>query len=672
MYKLELVNKKTKEVTIFDDIVDINYGEKLFFNFEINATQLADGEYTLSLYEDGKLISTDTLCVGDFDVVGLQYKKGEAIYIETKLEAKTQDKSVEVSDIATTIIPDVGYDAMTTVEVNAQPVYDGAYNAGHTEGYESGIRAQKEKLESIEITANGVYSKEDGYNNIVVEVPDVNGSYDEGYDAGYSEGVEEGTSNAGTIIAETAQVLNITENGIYATKYSKDEDFGLDVTGYFDDVTPFYNYAYLKDKVFKTDALVTKDSKMEVWWKPNYEWDDNYYGDGIVGTIEPSYGFSLRIKNGKSFAGSVFSANDTIKEINLENKWYHLSYSYDEGLFVDGEFCGKQTIEPYPTQGVEYGYINLTRVLSNYNKANGYFGMVKIDDNIYIPTEDGFINYVTKQPLEVYQDGKYNFDEIPESDGNLIRTVNVNITPKINIQKEGITFAFSKIIEVPEWADWSNIQDMKRMFSYCDNLKNIKLIDTSNVTNMGYMCYNATKITTIPAFDALNVTNMTYMFYGCSSLLSIPLLNTSNVRDFSNFTNGCSKLTSFPAIDTSNATTFSSMFGGCTSLTTIPALNTGKVTSITSFFGYSVQNQITDFGGLVGLKTKWDDNYGLKLTPNLSYESCINILNGLYDFTGNGETPTSSQGQLKVHSNFLTTVGDEISIGTNKGWTITA
>lgn len=546
---------------------------------------------------------------------------------------------------------------------------------GYTEGKEDGISEQKAKLEGITITENGTYNREDGYNNIVVEIEDTNGSYDEGYDEGYAEGIEEGTANAGVIIAETAQVLNITENGLYTTKYTKVEDFGREVTGYFEDGTPFYNYAYLKDKVFKTDALVTKDSKMEVWWKPSSEWDNNYYGDGIVGTIEDSYSFTLKIKNGKSFAGNAFSSNtyDAIKEVNLENKWYHLSYSYDEGLFVDGEFCGKQTTTPSSTiQGLEYGYINLTRMLSNYNQANGYFGMVKIDDNIYIPTANGYINYVTKQPLEVYQDGKYNFDGIPESDGNLIRSVNVNIIPKINIQKEGITFAFSKITEVPEWADWSNVQDMTRMFSYCDNLKNIKLIDTSNVVNMNSMCYNATKITTIPAFDTSNVTDMYYMFYGCSSLLSIPLLNTSNVSNFSNFINGCSKLTSFPAIDTSNAVNIDAMFGGCTSLTTIPALNAGKVTSTGSFFGYSDLKNLTNFGGLIGLKVSMNNNYGFAKTPNLSYESCINVLNGLYDFVGNGETPTSSQGKLKVHANFLTTVGDELSIGTNKGWTITA
>ena len=674
MYKLELVNKKTKEVTTFDDIVDLNYGGKLFFNFEIDATQLADGEYALSLYENGELILTDTLCVGDFDIIGLQYKKGEAIYIETKLDAKTEEKSVEVSDITTTIIPDEGYDAMATVEVNAQPVYDGAYNVGHTEGYESGysrgkidgfnegkeegytegktdgISEQKAKLESITIVRNGTYTKEDGYNNIVVEITDTNGSYDEGYDEGYAEGIEEGTANAGAIIAETAQVLNITENGAYVTKYSKDEDFGREVTGYFDDGTPFYDYAYLKNKVFKTDALVAKDSKMEVWWKPSYEWDNNYYGDGIVGTIEDSQSFTLKIKKGISFAGNTFSSNsyDAIKEVNLENKWYHLSYSYDEGLFVDGEFCGKQTTTPSSTTPSQYGYINLTRILTNYTQANGYFGMVKIDDNIYIPTATGYINYVTKQPLEVYQDGAYNFDGIPEFDGNLIRSINVNVVPKIKVSDYNVCLAYSQFTEVPEWVDFEGITNMKNFFGYCE------------------------KLTTIPFIDTSKVTSMYRTFYNCSSLISIPDLNTSNVTNIESIFSDCKNLTKFPEIDTSNVTNIGYFIQNCTSLTSVPALNTSKVTTVSLLFGSTELPNLTDFGGFIGLKVSINNDYGFKKTPNLTYESCINILNGLYDFTGNGETPSTVQGKLKVHANFLTTVGDEISIGTNKGWIITA
>lgn len=79
---------------------------------------------------------------------------------------------------------------------------------------------------------------------------------------------------------------------------------------------------------------------------------------------------------------------------------------------------------------------------------------------------------------------------------------------------------------------------------------------------------------------------------------------------------------------------------------------------------------LTYFSGLPNQKISLT-SYGLDRMRYLSYESCISVMENLYDFTGNGQTPTSSQGKLKVHANFLTTVGDEISIATNKGWTVT-
>ena len=89
------------------------------------------------------------------------------------------------------------------------------------------------------------------------------------------------------------------------------------------------------------------------------------------------------------------------------------------------------------------------------------------------------------------------------------------------------------------------------------------------------------------------------------------------------------------------------------------------------YFSYYTDDlsSLTDVGGWENLSCDWNDSYGLASCPNLTYQSCINILNGLYDFVGNGSTETRT---LRVHPNFLTTVGDEISIGRNKGWTITA
>ena len=246
--------------------------------------------------------------------------------------------------------------------------------------------------------------------------------------------------------------------------------------------------------------------------------------------------------------------------------------------------------------------------------------------------------------------------------------------PKINIQKEGIKFAYSTFTEVPEWTDWSGITNMRYMFRYCSSLTTIPLIDTSNVTNISYMFAGCSSLTTIPQLDTSKVTNMTSMFYDCSKLTAIPQLDTHNVTDMQSMFYDCSSLTTIPQLDTSKVTNMTSMFYDCTKLESIPPLYAGNLTysmTYNGIFGTSEMTALTDFGGLIDLKFRMNASYSFHRCPNLTYQSCINILNGLWDFTGKGETPTSNQGKLKVHSNFLTLVGDEISIGTNKGWTIT-
>lgn len=48
---------------------------------------------------------------------------------------------------------------------------NGGYDEGYNEGYNDGVEEQKSKLDSIEITENGIYTKEDGYSTVTVNVP---------------------------------------------------------------------------------------------------------------------------------------------------------------------------------------------------------------------------------------------------------------------------------------------------------------------------------------------------------------------------------------------------------------------------------------------------------------------------------------------------------------------
>ena len=444
-------------------------------------------------------------------------------FLKTPLDFKPttcilEDKSVTPSmgdrnvDGYIIVEEDEIYDGLSRVVIDPQTLYNEGYGQGKTDG----VNEQKSKLETINITENGTYTKEDGYNHIEVNVPDLNGSYDEGYGQGKTDGVNEQKSKL--------EAINITENGTY-----------------------------------------TK--------------------------------------------------------------------------------------------------------------------------------EDG-----------------YNHIE-----------VNVNVIPKINVKEAGIKFSDSTFTDVPEWADFYGVTDMSEMFESCNNIQTIPLIDTSNATNMYNMFYNCRNLQTIPLLNTSNVTDMYSMFQNCRNLQTIPQLNTSNVTNMSYMFQGCSNLQTIPLIDTSNVTNMSLMFGACSSLQTIPQINTSNVTNMSYMFRNcsdlqtipqlntsNVTNMshmffmevtlnslsslpkldcqkvnamdhyfsgtrdgmstLTDVGGWENLKCNWNDEYSLATCPNLTYQSCINILNGLYDFVGNGSTETRT---LKVHQNFLDAVGEEISIGTNKGWTIT-
>lgn len=213
------------------------------------------------------------------------------------------------------------------------------------------------------------------------------------------------------------------------------------------------------------------------------------------------------------------------------------------------------------------------------------------------------------------------------------------------------------------------------MFASNSSLLVAPYFNTSNVTAMNSMFYYCQNLTTVPHYDTSKVTNMNYMFNSCSKLTSVPHFDTSNVTNMSDMFSNCLTLKTIPAFNTSKVTTMSGMLSGCLALESLPTLDCGAI-SYTNYYPLTSYgnnfDKLTDVGGFLNMKFTWDNTYGLAKCPNLTRESCINILNGLYDFTGNGVTPQYNQGKLKVHANFLSAVGDQISIATNKGWVVTA
>ena len=412
--------------------------------------------------------------------------------------------------------------------------------------------------------------------------------------------------------------------------------------GILEDGTPIIKATYLNGAVFDTGLKITEDSTIELWINKYSRSERGYYlYSGL---------FSVRRDDRNWYVNttSLYGSD------SYRNYFEHITISKAGGFVVECE--GTKTLS---LDSINLSSGNETIKIRTDN-PNFAYGLLKINGNIIVPSEDGFTNITTNTPLRrceewggtfEYKNASYRYysnDITIQREGTLIRSVNVNVVPKIKVANNNLKFAYSSFDAIPEWADFKGVVNMQRMFQSCSILE-VRMIDTSSVTDMSNC------------------------FYSCSNLKQIATLDTSNVTTMESMCNYCGQLIEFPPLNTIRVTNMREMFRNCNNLVSVPPLDARSVVKQNyGLFGSNPSNNLTDFGGLIGLKASMDGNYGFEKCPNLTYESCINILNGLYDFTGNGVTPTSNEGKLKVHSNFLTTVGDEISIGTAKGWTITA
>jgi hypothetical protein len=232
----------------------------------------------------------------------------------------------------------------------------------------------------------------------------------------------------------------------------------------------------------------------------------------------------------------------------------------------------------------------------------------------------------------------------------------VNVDFKIDVGALGLKFGFSTMTELPSIFDFSNITDGRNMFNTCAKLIKAPSIDTSKITTADNFMQST--IIDDNSYDVLS----TYRFPVCVSFTNA--FASTKVTDLGFIENW-----GYPV--NSN---WGQAFSGV-QIKKCPAIYTEGASDYYEgypFWGYSKLNNFTDFGGFVGLKySLTKGNYQFGQCPNLTYESWKNVLNGLYDFTGNGETPASNQGKIQLHSNaYNLLTEDDIYEATSKGWTL--
>ena len=458
-YNIELINEKTKETILYEDVQDLNEGEKMYFNFQINAQELKDGEYKLNVIDgDGNVVASDTLNVGEFDIVGIQHKRGENVYINTVLNAKTEANDVEIRSLNSTIYPSGDADAMTSVFVRARPVYnDGyqeGYNGGHTDGYNSGhtdgIEEQKSKLTDITITENGSYSNDNGYKDIVVNVQDTNGSYDEGYN--------DGIANAETAIAENAQVLDITANGKYATKYSGGDgnlikEVNVSVPKGGGGCVDFEQIGYDENDVTKFNADIAYSKTIYDSWNPERTSALDYFNNNTELVYCPKIDTSKVTGMERMFSNCKSLTSIPQLDTSKVTIMYYMFYN-----------CASlKTIPLLDTSNVK-----------------------DMDDMFYACS---------------------SLTSIPQLDTS-------------NVTDIGYMFNGCTSLKTIPLLDTSNVTDMGYMFSNCKSLTSIPQLVTSNVTNMSSIFSGCSKLESLPLLDTSNVTNINTIF-GYSNIITL-------------------------------------------------------------------------------------------------------------------------------------------------------
>lgn len=209
------------------------------------------------------------------------------------------------------------------------------------------------------------------------------------------------------------------------------------------------------------------------------------------------------------------------------------------------------------------------------------------------------------------------------------------------------------VTKLPNITIPSSATSMKYFFAGFKG-ETLPYVDTSNITEMNYMCQDAT-IRTMPVYDTSKVTNMNSIVRACMQLVEFPQLDTSKVQDFTYAFFNCNNLITIPLLDFSSAINMSNMLNGF----------------------YNLQN----IGGFkdVGKAylTTQTENYGaytinLSYHSNITYDSLINVFNGLFDIASLGVKPQKVIiGSTNIAKLEATEEGRQaIENATNKGWSV--
>ena len=357
------------------------------------------------------------------------------------------------------------------------------------ESYNEGVQSQKSKLESITITENGTYNKEDGYNNVVVNVADLNGSYDEGYNEGVAVGrneIIEEQSDA-TITPQTVFKGEIgygSNNERIVGEYEFVEGFDFGVIGYSQAESNDCNNTINEDIAYSKTLYDA--------WDPNKTNASNQYYNDLKLKFAPKIDTS-----NVTLMNAMFSSCNILLSVPLLDT----SKVSDMTALFSGCY--------YLTSVPEFDTKNVKKMRQTFNYCQSLKNVPEFDTS--------------------------NLTDMYETFSQCKSLTSVPFLNTSNVTNMYGTFNYCQSLKnVPEF-DTSKVTDMGNMFQQCQSLTSVPLFNTSNVTSMRNMFNDCIILENVPQFNTSNVTSMRNMFFNCKKLTTIPELYAGKVNEIAYF-----------------------------------------------------------------------------------------------------------------------------------------
>lgn len=401
------------------------------------------------------------------------YKDVESIYRAQDNRQDVDPLQVELIDNGTYTYDDRNTQGYKPVEITVNVPVEDYYNSG----FENGIVIQKAKLEAITITENGIYNKEDGYDEVEVNI-----DTQSFYDNGYNNGTQDQKSKL--------ESITITENGIYNKEDGYNNvDVNIDTQSYYDNG---YNNGYSEGD------------------NNGYE---RGYGEGVDNGIQE--------QKAKLESITIESNGTYIKEDGYDEVIVALDIPktkiYNGFRFVSEGNNDYKRIKDIDFSLYDWsGVYELEKFFNEFDSTDGG-GLISSDFDNFIENFDGEI--LSCASMFHYSDA---LKEAP----------NFGDKTKNCLNMYGMFAGCTSLTSIPQ-LDTSNVTDMQYMFNYCRSLTSIPQLDTGKVTDMGAMFASCNNLTTIPQLDTSNVINMSSMFNGCDNLTTIPHLDLGRVSSVS-------------------------------------------------------------------------------------------------------------------------------------------